>query len=31
LTAQGKPLTVPAGHTFVELVPAVGGNVTLHR
>jgi hypothetical protein len=31
LTANGKPLTVPAGHTFVELVPAVGGNVTLHR
>jgi hypothetical protein len=31
LTANGKPLTVPAGHTFIELVPAVGGSVSLHR
>jgi hypothetical protein len=31
LTANGKPLTVPAGHTFIELIPAVGGNVALHR
>ncbi len=25
----GKPVTVPAGHTFIELVPANGGSVTL--
>lgn len=27
----GKPLTVPAGHTFVELLPATGGSLSLHR
>lgn len=27
--ADGKAITVPAGHTFIELVPAQGGNVTL--
>jgi len=27
----GKPITVPAGHTFVELVPANGGSLTLSR
>ncbi len=31
LTADGKPLTVPAGHTFIELVPDAGGSVSLHR
>jgi DUF3048 family protein len=31
LTANGKPLTVPIGHTFIELIPVSGGNVTLHR
>lgn len=31
LTAGGKPLTVPRGHTFVELIPAQGGNVILGR
>ena len=30
-TANGKPITVPAGHTFIELVPANGGSVALHR
>lgn len=27
----GRPLTVPAGHTFVELVPAQGGSVTMGK
>ncbi len=27
--ANGKALTVPAGHTFIELIPASGGSVTL--
>ncbi|MEJ7628627.1 MAG: DUF3048 domain-containing protein [Nocardioidaceae bacterium] len=31
LTADGKPVTVPPGHTFVELIPAQGGNVILGR
>jgi hypothetical protein len=31
LTANGKALTVPAGHTFIELVPANGGSVTLRH
>jgi hypothetical protein len=31
LTANGKPLKVPTGHTFIELVPAQGGSVTLHH
>jgi len=31
LTADGKPLTVPVGHTFVELIPAQGGRVALHH
>jgi hypothetical protein len=30
-TSNGKPITVPAGHTFIELVPANGGSVALHR
>lgn len=30
-TADGKPMTVPAGHTFVELVPANGGSVSMHH
>lgn len=29
--ASGKPMTVPAGHTFVELVPAQGGSVSMHH
>lgn len=29
--SDGKPLTVPAGHTFVELLPANGGSLSLHR
>ncbi len=28
LTAKGKDLVVPAGHTFVELVPISGGGVS---
>lgn len=31
LTAEGKPLMVPRGHTFVELIPAQGGSVILGR
>jgi hypothetical protein len=31
LSSAGKPLTVPIGHTFIELIPVTGGNVTLHR
>jgi hypothetical protein len=31
LTVNGKPLLVPAGHTFIELIPQDGGSVTLHR
>lgn len=31
LTVNGKPLTVPVGHTFIELIPEAGGSVTLHR
>lgn len=30
LTAHGKPLMVPTGHTFIELIPADGGSVSLH-
>jgi hypothetical protein len=30
-TAGGKPVTVPAGHTWVELVPADKGQVILKR
>jgi DUF3048 family protein len=28
-TASGAPMMVPAGHTFIELVPAQGGSLTL--
>jgi hypothetical protein len=28
---KGAKLTVPAGHTWVELVPLDGGNVTFHK
>lgn len=31
LTANGKPLTVPFGHTFIALVPEQGGALTLRR
>jgi len=31
LTAGGKPVTVPTGHTFIELIPDQGGSVTLHH
>ncbi|MCY7396785.1 MAG: DUF3048 domain-containing protein [Nocardioides sp.] len=31
LTSQGKPLAVPAGHTWVELVPAETGEVAVTR
>lgn len=31
LTSGGKPMTVPYGHTFIELLPDDGGVVTLHR
>lgn len=31
LKAKGKALTVPAGHTWVELVPAANGNVAFGR
>lgn len=31
LKAAGKPLEVPAGHVFIELVPLQGGNVTVGR
>jgi hypothetical protein len=30
-TKSGDPVTVPAGHTFMELVPKDGGQVTLSR
>jgi hypothetical protein len=30
-TKKGAKLTVPAGHTWVELVPMDGGNVTFHH
>lgn len=29
--AAGKPIIVPAGHTFIELVPASGGSISLGR
>ena len=31
LTTKQGPLRVPAGHTFIELIPAEGGEVTLGR
>jgi hypothetical protein len=31
LSAQGKSLTVPAGHTWIELVPADSGSVTFTK
>jgi hypothetical protein len=31
LKAKGKELTVPAGHTWVELVPAVDGDVSYSK
>jgi hypothetical protein len=31
LTKKGKKLTVPAGHTWIELVPMDGGNVTFKK
>ena len=31
LTAKGKPLSVPPGHTWIELVPMQGGNVTFSQ
>jgi hypothetical protein len=30
-TENGDPVTVPAGHTWIELVPVDGGRVTLGR
>ena len=30
-TKKGAKLTVPAGHTWMELVPLDGGNVTFHK
>jgi hypothetical protein len=30
-TKKGAKLTVPAGHTWIELVPIDGGNVTFHK
>jgi hypothetical protein len=30
-TKKGDKLTVPAGHTWIELVPIDGGNVTFHK
>jgi hypothetical protein len=30
-TKKGDKLTVPAGHTWIELVPVDGGNVTFHK
>jgi hypothetical protein len=30
-TTEGKPLTVPAGHTWIELVPKKGGSVSYGR
>jgi Protein of unknown function (DUF3048) N-terminal domain/Protein of unknown function (DUF3048) C-terminal domain len=29
-TKDGQPVTVPAGHTWIELVPAKGGSVRYH-
>jgi hypothetical protein len=31
LNAEGQKLTVPAGHTWIELVPQDGGNVTFAK
>ena len=31
LSTKGGDLTVPAGHVWVELVPAVNGNVTFAK
>ncbi|GAA4116993.1 hypothetical protein GCM10022215_17140 [Nocardioides fonticola] len=31
LSTKAGPLTVPAGHTWIELVPASGGNVTYRK
>jgi hypothetical protein len=31
VTKSGDELNVPSGHTFVELVPKDGGQVTLGR
>ncbi|NYD42726.1 DUF3048 domain-containing protein [Nocardioides panaciterrulae] len=31
LSTKGGKLTVPAGHTWIELVPAQGGNVTFKK
>jgi hypothetical protein len=30
-TKKGKKLTVPAGHTWIELVPVDGGNVIFQK
>jgi hypothetical protein len=30
-TKKGKKLTVPAGHTWIELVPVDGGNVIFKK
>ncbi|MGC4109401.1 MAG: DUF3048 domain-containing protein [Nocardioides sp.] len=30
-TKKGQKIEVPAGHTWIELVPADGGNVTFHK
>lgn len=30
-SADGTPITVPTGHTFIELIPADGGSLTLSR
>jgi hypothetical protein len=30
-TKKGQKLTVPAGHTWVELVPVDGGNVVFKK
>ena len=31
LSTQAGPLTVPAGHTWIELVPAQNGDVTFTK
>ena len=31
LSTKAGKLTVPAGHTWIELVPANGGNVTFKK
>jgi hypothetical protein len=31
LTADGEEITVPAGHTWIELVPADSGSISLHQ